>query len=223
MQGMRKYLAAAAIGIVVTACGSTTNTVEAAATATVDSGTPEAVALVDVPDQSAVGEREQVLCEPGPSLDAGVDETVDPERRVEALVLHLTGIDEIAARFENEGQEIIFDDPNYGGVYGDFNGGLVVAVVDCSLVDADRIAQIAGGPQEVQLIQVPYSFEEVNSFRDELLHPRVNTSIHSTTSGRWIVVTVEDFGDLPGDYGSGVPDDVFSVVEGELFSDLDGG
>lgn len=165
-----------------------------------------------------IQERDQVLCKPGPSPDAGIDETVETDRRVEALVLHLTGIDELVVQEESEGEDIVYDDPNYGGVYGDFNGGLVVAVVDCSLVDADRIAQIAGGPDAVQLIEVPYSFEEVNGFADELLHREVDVSIDSTTSGRWIVVTVEDVGDLPRNYGDGVPEDVFSVVEGERFT-----
>lgn len=201
----KKLSAGVIFAVAISACGAT-------ATATVDSGAPENVP-VGVPDQGAVGEREQVLCEPGPSPDAGVDSTVD--RRASALKLYLTGIDEIAAQLENEGEEVIFDDPNYGGVYGDFNGGLVVAVVDCSLVDADRVAQIAGGPELVQLIEVPYSFEEVNGFRDSLLHPNADVVIHSTTTGRWIVVTVESLGDLPDDYGSGVPGDAFSVVEGE--------
>ena len=206
----------AIFAVAVAACGTT-------ATATVDTGAPEGVPPVGLPDQSDVGEREQVLCEPGPSGNVGADTTVDPDRRAEALVFHLTGIDETVALLENEGEEIIFDDPNYGGVYGDFNGGIVVAVVDCSLVDADRIAELAGGPDVVQLIEVPYSFEEVNGFRDALLHEDAEVSIESTVTGRWIVVTVEAFDDLPDNYGSSVPEDVFTIVEGELSTDLDQG
>ena len=164
------------------------------------------------------------LCEPGPSPDAGVDETIDPDRRGEALVLHLTGIDELAVTEENEGEDRVYDDPNYGGVYGDFAGGWVVAVVDCSQVDADRIAEIAGGPDAVRLIEVDYSFEEINNFRDTLAGQLGNidlpygVGIDSTLNGREIVVIVEDAEQLPANFGEGVPEGVYKFERDPVFS-----
>ena len=155
-------------------------------------------------------------CDPTPSPDAGVDDSIDPDRRVEALVLHLTGIDELAVPAENEGEEIIYDDPNYGGVYG-FAGGLVVAVVDCSQVDLDRIAEIGGGPDVVRLIEVPYSFEQMNAFRDTLAAQLeaggigLAVNIDSTLNGRTMTFRVSDRDLLPEGFGEGVPDDAYII------------
>ena len=163
--------------------------------------------------QAALGQP----CDPGPSPDAGVDETIDPDRRGEALVLHLTGIDELAVNEENEGEDIRYDDPNYGGVYGDSAGGWVVAVVDCSQVDPDRIAQIAGGPDAVRLIEVAYSFEQMNRFEDVLRGQladagiQLDVNIDSTLDGRTITLMVGDPGLLPENFGDGVPDDAYTI------------
>lgn len=112
----RFFTLLAAIAILAVGCGGTSTTVtgDAAGSGSSQAGQP---------------------CEPGPSPDAGVDDTIDPDRRAEALVLHLTGVDELAVTEENEGEELRYDDPNYGGVWGDFAGGWVVAVLDCSQVD----------------------------------------------------------------------------------------
>ena len=156
-------------------------------------------------------------CNPAPSPDSGVDNTIDPDRRGEALVLHLTGIDELAVLAENEGEDIVYDDPNYGGVYGDFAGGWVVAVVDCTQVDADRIAQIAGGPDAVRLIEVPYNFEQMNQFRDILAGQladagvQLSVNIDSTLMGRTITLMVSDRDLLPANFGDGVPGDAYII------------
>ena len=41
---------------------------------------------------------------------------------------------------------------------------MVVAVLDCSKVDIDEITQLAGGADLLTLIEVPYSFKEVDGF-----------------------------------------------------------
>jgi len=201
----------AAAAILAAGCGGTSKT-----TVTND-GVRSSDASVEQ-EVSAVGQP----CEPGPSADAGVDGTIDPDRRGEALVLHLTGIDEMAVTEENEGEDLVYSDPNYGGVWGDFAGGWVVAVVDCSQVDPDRIAQIAGGPDAVRLIKVAHAYEEVNEFRDILSQQLGDTDlpyglgIDSTLNGREIVLTVEDPDQVPANLGDGVPDGAYKVEEGQV-------
>ena len=202
----RFFTLLAAIAILAVGCGGTSTTVtgDAAGSGSSQAGQP---------------------CEPGPSPDAGVDDTIDPDRRAEALVLHLTGVDELAVTEENEGEELRYDDPNYGGVWGDFAGGWVVAVLDCSQVDPDRIAQLAGGPDAVRLIKVAYAFEELNDFQDVLSEQMSATGIpfglgvDSTLDGRELILTVEDEGQLPGNVGEGIPADAYRVEEGSVGGD----
>ncbi len=162
------------------------------------------------------------LCDPGPDASVVSDDTIDRDRRGEALVEHLTGIDEMKLQSEQEGIDIIYDDPNYGGVWGDFAGGWVVAVLDCSKVDADRIAEIAGGTDSVRLIEVRYAFEEVNDFRDRLVSELQDSDvagdvfIDSTLTGRHIRVIVRTPDKLDADFGSTIPADAFFVDSGQL-------
>lgn len=181
-----------------------------------DSEPGEAVA----PDTSAdlaTGE----LCEPGPASSAAADDAVNPDQRGEALVKFLTGIDELVLQEEEEGVDIVYDDPNYGGVWGDSAGGWVVAVLDCSIVDADRIAEIAGGADAVRLIRVAHTFVEVNDYRDRLVSElrssgvAADVLIDSTLTGRRIRVIVNDGEQLGEDFGSDVPDTAFTIEVGE--------
>ena len=133
------------------------------------------------------------------------------------MVEYVTGIDEIALRQEDEGATIVFDHPNYGGVWGDRMGGWVVAVLDCAAVDADRIAQLAGGPAQVTLIEVPYKFEQINDFSRALSDELTATGavgavlIDSTLSGRHLTVAVEDPSALGDDFGGSIPSGAFRV------------
>lgn len=198
----------AATAIVATACGGGSTSVTSAASTSSEA--------------SQVGQP----CEPGPSPDAGVDDSIDPDRRAEALVLHLTGIDELAVTEENEGEDVVYDDPNYGGVWGDFAGGWVVAVLDCSQVDPDRIAQLAGGPDAVRLIEVGFQFEELNGFQAVLSEQMGATGlpfilrIDSTLDGRELILAVEDIGELPANIGEGIPANAFRIEEGSVGNDL---
>lgn len=115
--------------------------------------------------------------------------------------------------------EDTIDDPNFGGVWGDTQGGIVVAVLDCSEVDANELARIAGGPDYLRLIEVPHTFKQVTDLSDVLIQELQNVGVEgvvridSTLSGRLIVVGVLDLEALPADFGSTVPADAFTVIQ----------
>lgn len=153
-----------------------------------------------------------------PSIAASVQPPDDPDRRIEDIIEYLTG----ERQTDDVPVEETIDDPNFGGVWGDFEGGVVVAVLDCSEVDADRLAEMAGGADSLHLIEVPYAFKQVEDFRDNLLQELTDVGvegdvlINSTVEGRTIEVVVEDLDSLPPSFGSDVPADVYEVVEGEI-------
>lgn len=177
---------------------------------------PEAQEAPDTSSELAMGE----LCEPGPDPSVSADDAVEGQRG-EALVKFLTGIDELVLQEEEEGIDIVYDDPNYGGVWGDSAGGWVVAVLDCSIVDADRIAEIAGGADAVRLIHVAHTFEEVNDFRDRLVSElrasgvAADVPIDSTLTGRQIRVIVNDAEQLDENFASDIPETAFTIEVGE--------
>ena len=146
-----------------------------------------------------------------------------PDRRIENIVEYLTGERQTSEEDPVEG----LDDPNYGGVWGAPDGRIVVAVVDCSKIDPDRIAELAGGSDAVHVIEVTYSFGEVEAYRDALVEElkdlgiQADVPIEPTLSGRFIVVRVEDRESVPPSFGAGVPDDLFSIVEGPLLQPLE--
>ena len=143
----------------------------------------------------------------------------DPDHRIEDIIEHLTGERQTG---DLDPVEETIDDPNFGGVWGDRAGGVVVAVLDCSLVDGATLAAMAGGSARLVLIEVNHTFREVEAFRDDLLQElrelgvEGDVGVDSTLSGRRIEITVEDRTSLPADFGSGVPADLFTVVEGEV-------
>lgn len=184
-----------AIGLVVGACGSVANNVDLSSpTQTQDSDC--------VPDDVA-----------------GLPLT-SPDRRIEDMVEAMTG--ERQTGDEDPVEETI-DDPNFGGVWGDFQGGVVVAVLDCSKVEANELARIAGGSEYLHLIEVPYTFKQVDGFRDALVQElrtlgvAGDVFIESTPTGRHIEVHVLDPERLPDAFGAEIPADAFTVVvTGEL-------
>lgn len=153
-----------------------------------------------------------------PSTPDSVEPSGDPDRRIEDIIEHLTG----ERQTDDVPVEEKIDDPNFGGVWGDFQGGIVVAVLDCSDVDANQLAEIAGGSGSLHLIEVPYTFGQVESFRDDLVQELRGAGVpgdvlvNSTVEGRMIEVVVEDLESLPASFGANVPDDVYEVVEGEI-------
>ena len=143
---------------------------------------------------------------------------VKPDLRFEDIVERLTGFRQTE---ENEESGDITGHPNFGGIWGDRQGGIVVAVLDCSKVDANEIAYLAGGAEYLYLIEVPYGDRQWLDLKIELWQELEALGIdfdmhdvHSQT-GRILEVRVRDVGDLPSSFAPGVPDDVYVVVEAE--------
>ncbi len=118
------------------------------------------------------------------------------------------------------GEESI-DDPNHGGVYGDRRGGIVVTVLDCSAIDVDELARIAGGSAQVRFVEVAHSWQELNGYRDVLVSELDRAGvpgdvfIESTPQGRSIEVRTPDLDALPSDFAASVPTDAYTVVESD--------
>ena len=147
-----------------------------------------------------------------------VESPSDPDRRIEDIVEALTGERQTG---DHDPAEETIDDPNFGGVWGDFQGGVVVAVLDCSKVDANQLAELAGGAEYLHLIEVPFTFKQVNGFRDALVQDLETVGvagdvfIESTLTGRMIEVHVLEGAQLPDTFGYPVPADAFRVIEVE--------
>ena len=158
------------------------------------------------------------LCEPGPAVSVGAkDVPGGNDRRGEALVLYLSGFDELAVTEETEGDDPDYSNSFYGGVWGDRAGGWVAAVTDCDAVDADEVAALAGGADSVRLIHVPYSFEEVDAFQDALVSEirdsgiTAEVGIDSTLTGRKVRLLFPEGEELPAGFGSSVPSEILMV------------
>lgn len=206
MQGRgRRAVTLAIVATVLASCGT-------------DAGDPAAGELVASP--SAV---RTCVVPSGVSADSSVE-----GERGEALVELLTGIDETAILEEDEGSVIEFDDPNFGGVWGDRRGGWVVAVIDCSPVDLERVAALGGGSEVVRVIEVEHAFEELNDLRDQLWEEvrragvAADVGIDSTLDGRVIRVVVEDPTLLPDGFGESIPANAFVVERGEISTEANG-
>lgn len=157
-----------------------------------------------------------------PTVAASVEPPGDPDRRIEDIIEFLTGERQTS---DLDPVEETIADPNFGGVWGDFAGGVVVAVLDCSLVDADTLAEMAGGSASLHLIEVPHTFKEIDAFRDLLVGQLAELDlpgdvfINSTLTGREMEVHVRDLDELPASFGSGVPAGLYHVVESVLVDD----
>ena len=153
-----------------------------------------------------------------PTIDASVSVSGDPNRKIEDIIEAMTGWS-YADIVEGMTLEDEIDDPNFAGVYGDFSGGIIVTVVDCSVIDVDEIAQIAGGSEAVRIVEVPHNWREVNGFRDTLVAELRSAGlegavlIESTSEGRKIEVRTPDVDALPEGFGSTVPSTAFIIVE----------
>lgn len=159
-----------------------------------------------------------------PTTPASVQPPGDPDRRIEDIIEYLTG----ERQTDDVPVEEKINDPNFGGVWGDFEGGVVVAVLDCSEVDANRLAEMAGGAESLHLIEVSYTFKQTEEFRDALyqdlqeLDIEGDVSVEYTLTGQQIEVHVLDAAAVPESFGSGVPDDAYEVVETETVGTIEG-
>ena len=153
-----------------------------------------------------------------PTIDASVPVSGDPNRKIEDIIEAMTGWSD-ADIVEGMTLEDEIDDPNFAGVYGDFTGGIIVTVVDCSLIDVDEIAEIAGGADAVRIVEVPHNWREVNGFRDTLdgelrsAGLEGDVLIESTSEGRKIEVRTPDVAALPEGFGDTIPSTAFTIVE----------
>ncbi len=142
----------------------------------------------------------------------------EPDRRFEDIVERLTGFRQTE---ENEESGDITGHPNFGGIWGDRQGGIVVAVLDCSKVDANEIAYLAGGAEYLYLIEVPYTDREWLDFKLGLwqeigaLDTQADMSTKRSQTGRILEVRVRDMGALPDSFGAGVPDDAYVIIESD--------
>jgi len=156
-------------------------------------------------------------CQPGSDVRGGVGPSGDPGQRIEDIEFVLTGLRQTTDEDSNIGEAT--DDQNFGGVWGNFDRGIVVAVVDCSEVDVNELARIAGGADQLTLIEVPYTYRQVSDYRDALADElrdngiRADVPIRSDSSGRSIEVRIRDRNDLPPNFGESVPDDIYTIVE----------
>ena len=89
------------------------------------------------------------------------------------------------------------------------------------MVDANRLAGIAGGPAYLHLIEVPYTFQDINGFRGALVKDLAvlgipgDVYIQSTLTGRLIEVHALNPAQLPDSFAHGIPADAFTIVKAE--------
>jgi hypothetical protein len=191
-----------AIGLLPAAC-------DEGKTGSGDSGTEASVTVTET----------DPACTPG---NVAGNPMVEPDRRIEDIIFHLTRESQTG---DPDPVQQTIDNPNFGGVWGDSSDGIVVAVLDCSTVNADEIARLAGGSEYLHLIEVSHTFQQVTEFRDELIRElnaigvQAEVMIDSTMTGRHITVQIPDPGDLPDGFGSAVPGHLFSIAEGDLFGE----
>lgn len=154
-------------------------------------------------------------CVPG---SVGGEPLSNPDRRIEDIIETLTGERQVG---DTDPVEEKITDPNFGGVWGDFQGGIVVAVLDCSLVDPDDLARIAGGVDYLHLIEVPYTYRQVDAFAAILARELRalglvdDVRIESTLEGRVIEVRVLDSQTVPDSFAPEVPSDAYVVIESD--------
>ena len=142
------------------------------------------------------------VCEPSGSIEGAGSST--PFEDVEE---YLTGF---RITEENEGEPPPAD-PNFGGVWGDFAGGLVVGLVDCSIVDIDEVTRLGGGADDVRIIEVRVSYTEhydaIGTLIDRLRELDVEGDAITdwTLDGPIVTLRVEDLAALPADFGADLP------------------
>ena len=113
---------------------------------------------------------------------------------------------------------------NFGGVWQDQldGGAIVVALVNPSLADQAGLARLAGGKEHLRVIDVKYSWNQVDGFRDTLMKAiekrgvGAGVLIDSTAQGRKLEVFAPNPASVPSDLLALVPSDLVSVVAGPL-------
>ncbi len=117
---------------------------------------------------------------------------------------------------------------NFGGVWQDQmdRGAIVVALVDPSVVDDSKLAELLGGSENLRLVDVEFSWHEIEAFRDALVAaPRTaevqaDIRILMTSGGRQLDVVLPDPQLLTPSVLGAVPPDLVSLTQGEHVSPL---
>lgn len=137
---------------------------------------------------------------------------------MERLVEAITGVKEGVGP---EG-EIPEYGPDFGGIWQDqLDGGIIVlAVVESADLNVAELNRIAGGADNLKVVKQPYSYNDVENYRNQLVQELDELGIaHDVAAthndkGRLLEFRVEDPASIPTAFGSNVPADAFSVVEG---------
>lgn len=153
--------------------------------------------------------------------DGEAAEFVRRQERGDRIPLIRAAIGESESKVE--GQEPRYG-PNFGGVWQDQmdGGAIVLALVDPSRADQARLAQIAGGKEHLRVIDVEYSWNQVQGFRDRLLAALdkrgvpAGVRVNSTGQGRKLEVFSPEPKTVTSDLLGLVPGNLVSVVEGPL-------
>lgn len=112
----------------------------------------------------------------------------------------------------------------FAGIWQDqLDGGrIVVAVTDRTTVDAAEVATVAGGSGNVSIIEVPYSWDEVNAYRDALVRALAaekvpaSVEIDSLSNGRRIEIVAPNPSDVTESILSAAPEGLVSVSAGDV-------
>ena len=122
-----------------------------------------------------------------------------------------------------EGDEPEHSD-NFAGTWQDQNNGgkIVVAVVDASEIDEERVEELAGGEENIEIVEVEHSWDDVEGYRDAILeaieeeNAAATVYINAGPEGRTIEITAPQPETLPESILKIAPDEILTVTEGEL-------
>lgn len=144
--------------------------------------------------------------------------------KMEDIVLKITGIPPGPRSGVSEGDRPDYG-PNYGGIWQDqLDGGrIVVAVVNRDSISVEELERIAGGPDNLKIVEQAFSYNELENYRDMLevdlqemgLPPHV--SAVWGPEGRRLEITVRDLDAVVGKVGKDIPAEAFSIGEGTPF------
>lgn len=158
------------------------------------------------------------------------DEVAEMQRRdalgdgMERIVRELTGVrpDESLPALEGVRPRYGL---NYGGIWQDQldEGRIVLAVVDPHLIGERQLQELVGGEANLKIIEQPFSFDELEEYRDRLEEELSELGLPPHVAAVWgpegrrLEVTVADPAGAAGKIGKGIPAGVFSIVEGMPF------
>lgn len=139
-------------------------------------------------------------------------------------------IEDVLAALGESDSSVEGEDPDYGpnfaGVWQDHKdaGVIVVALVDPNLIDQQHMAQLVGGDENLRVVDVDYSWTQVEAFRDVLRDAlrdggvQAEVLINSTSRGRELEVVAPNPELITPSILSVVPAELVSVTQGSLYA-----